>query len=154
MLMIGNTNVRDYIKMIESKNKIQQKFFDKQENKILQLLSTQQPKDEKKTQDIGNKLRGGIKLSASELDYLSRHEPNLYIKAIRVDKERRDIEQKIKSCKSKEEYNALRMSSIGNVSGEKDSDMCVMRTMAISDTFSKNEFSKKEKKSKLKDIVN
>ena len=56
---------------------------------------------------IGSKLKSGQKLSASELQFLQKHSPELFEKAVKVAKEREQYEKKLKRCRSKEEVQRL-----------------------------------------------
>ena len=52
---------------------------------------------------IMQKLKSGKPLTSEELEYLRLHNPDLYRSAIRVETERKALQSRLKSCKSKEE---------------------------------------------------
>lgn len=54
-------------------------------------------------QKIMQKLKMGKKLDAEELEYLRLHCPEMYRSAIRVETERKALQSRLKSCRSKEE---------------------------------------------------
>lgn len=63
--------------------------------------------------EIKTKLQNGYELSTSELEYLRENAPDLYKEAMRMIALAKEIEAKLKECKSKEEY-ARAQSEINN----------------------------------------
>ena len=53
--------------------------------------------------EISAKLQNGLELSPSELDYLRQNAPDLYKEAVRMIALRKEIEERLERCKSKEE---------------------------------------------------
>ncbi|WOO36877.1 hypothetical protein R2R35_24315 [Anaerocolumna sp. AGMB13020] len=59
--------------------------------------------EKRKAEKIGQKLNAGKKLSTSEMDFLRRTNPELYMKALRIQMKREMVESSLKNCKSKQE---------------------------------------------------
>jgi len=76
---------------------------------------------EKYLNKIISKLKRGKKLSNSELNYLSVHEPRLYMTALRVRQQKEALKQRLKNCHSKQEAQEVIDSATGSV-GKKDPD--------------------------------
>lgn len=70
---------------------------------------------------LGAKVRAGKKLTCEELNYIRVHMPELYAKALRMMTKRQAVEQAFKSCKSKQEVDAVLSAQMLAV-GEKDVD--------------------------------
>lgn len=60
---------------------------------------------------IAEKIKNGIELNESELDFLEKHSPSTYQMAKEAIKVRETFLKKMKLCRSKEEVNALKLSS-------------------------------------------
>ncbi len=91
-----------------------------------------------KIQTLRAKLRVGKKLSPSEMSFLSKHAPELYNKAVRVELDRQAYKQALKNCKTRDEAKSLHrlrtIMSAGEVS-RGDSEEAEMRMNASSRTM-------------------
>jgi hypothetical protein len=95
---------------------------------------------------IMQRLDCGKELSSDELEYLRKHRPEIYEKAVQVKREREQYERDLRRCKTKDEVNALRMGktstlhgdarSAGTTAGGSGVSDVRMRAMAISDEHS------------------
>jgi hypothetical protein len=70
---------------------------------------------------IYQKARNGEKLTPSELEYIRRTNPEMYIRIKRVQMQREMLERKLKNCKSKKEVEEVYMQSMSSI-GKKDPD--------------------------------
>ena len=61
---------------------------------------------------IENKLRSGDRLSVTEKKYLRDNAPDLYEKAVKIEREREDYRKALERCKTKEEAHALHLSTM------------------------------------------
>lgn len=61
---------------------------------------------DRKVQRILNKLKSGKKLSPAELEYLEEKAPEVYKKALKITRERIQLEETMKNAKSREAVNA------------------------------------------------
>lgn len=66
----------------------------------------------KKVQSIQLKLYSGKKLSSQEMEYLRKNDPQAYEKAKSIAAERKAYEEKLKNCKTKEEVERAKLSSL------------------------------------------
>lgn len=69
------------------------------------------PKDDRSSRmeaDIELKLNAGKKLSAEEMQYLKKHNPETYQKAKNIEREREAYEKELASCKTKEEVERVK----------------------------------------------
>lgn len=79
--------------------------------------------------EIKNKLQNGLELSPSELEYLRANAPDLYKEAMRMVSLRKQIQQRLEQCKSKEEVSQAKteinsqIASECDVSGTKKCDL-------------------------------
>lgn len=67
------------------------------------------------------KARSGQKLTPDEMSFLARTNPELYRKVLRAQRIRREMESKLKNCRSKQEAQEVFASFVGSIS-EKDPD--------------------------------
>jgi len=79
--------------------------------------------EEKKVYEnkINRKIRDGNKLTQSEMDYIRRTNPTMYIHIKRVQMKREMLEKKFKHCKSKKEVDEAYRQAISGI-GKKDPD--------------------------------
>ena len=61
---------------------------------------------------IYGKLMSGQELSPSELEYLRKHSPDLYEKAVKIKQERAEYKRELANCRSKEDVERLRQSKL------------------------------------------
>ncbi|MFV0520066.1 MAG: hypothetical protein ACK5LY_07300 [Lachnospirales bacterium] len=71
----------------------------------------EQDKIDMKIQELGEKLRGGSELTDSELEFLKEYSPAMYAFAKEIESVREAFLKKMLKCDSKEEVNALKLSS-------------------------------------------
>lgn len=67
---------------------------------------------------IAAKLKRGKKLTAKEMEFLRQHNPGLYRTAMRVQLRKQQMEQQLKSCRSKAEAAEVARRSIAGISSE------------------------------------
>lgn len=67
------------------------------------------------------KARSGQKLTPDEMSFLARTNPELYRKVLRAQRIRREMESRLKNCRSKQEAQEVFSSFVGSIS-EKDPD--------------------------------
>lgn len=67
------------------------------------------------------KARSGQKLTADEMRFLARTNPELYQKVLRAQRIRREMESRLKNCRSKQEAQEVFSAFVGSIS-EKDPD--------------------------------
>lgn len=58
---------------------------------------------------IDMKLKSGQKLTAEEMEYLQKHDPQQYQKVKQIEAERENYEKELKKCKTKDEVRRVRM---------------------------------------------
>ena len=58
---------------------------------------------------IDLKLNSGKKLTAEELEYLQKHDPQKYQKVKQIEAEQKNYENELKKCKTKDEVQRVRM---------------------------------------------
>lgn len=63
----------------------------------------------KMANQIDLKLNSGKKLTAEEMEYLQKHDPQKYQKVKQMEAERKNYEQELKRCKTKDEAQRVRM---------------------------------------------
>ena len=135
--------IADYIKTAQLEQKWQQKKIEisaknsKNSNPVSAFLN---PNNDwikaKRIDDIKNKMKSGRRLSHDEKEFLRIHVPDLYEKAIKIEKERDEFRRALSNCKTKED--AWRVHSLKTlelqVKGQ-DVEFVAMRMMAILDEF-------------------
>jgi len=57
---------------------------------------------------IDGKLKAGLSLTTGELDYIRSNEPDLYQKALEIERERKQYRKELESCKTKEDVERLK----------------------------------------------
>jgi len=110
----------------------------------------------KKIEEIKNKMKAGKRLSHDEKEFLRIHAPDLYEKAMKIEKERDEFRRALAKCKTKEEAMRLKTSkslelkteaqamSVKSKDGQElgDLEFITMRMVAIFDEFA--DFAKSE----------
>ncbi len=130
-------SINDYVKSME----MQRKAMDSFKKSNAHIFGRAEEKDIGRISQIRARLSRGSELSAADLAYLKKHEPELYSKAVKIAQERKELEQKIKSCKTKEDLISLRLHKYSSLIGmdlDADVEFTGMRTMAINDVFNKH----------------
>jgi hypothetical protein len=92
--------------------------------------------DQSRVASIRSILMQGKKLRTDEMDYLQRHDPNLYDQAMRISMERRAYEDTLQFSRSKAEANRYSTYMLMQIAGQVKhgrSEELLMRTNAIQD---------------------
>lgn len=126
-LMINSVN--SYVKGIDMKNRWQQKkekadFSEdytlnerQRKNEMFKKSYMEQREndnEDKTLSAINNKIAVGSKLTPDEMKYLQVKNPTLYQKLKDIEKEKKQYEEDLKKCKTKEEVDKLKMSKISS----------------------------------------
>lgn len=92
---------------------------------------------ERKVQRILNKLRSGKKLSPGELEYLEKNAPAVYAKALKITRERVQLEERMKNAKSKEAVADVLQDALNTVDALSmgDADETMIRINQYTDAF-------------------
>lgn len=108
----------------------------------LKASSLQKTEEKEKYEErIYQKVNAGKRLTSKEMEYLRTSNPELYLKAVRIQMKRDAVENKLHNCKSKEEVEDIISFELGLVS-EKDPDREAIIN-AVQDV--KTEFKKTDK---------
>jgi len=113
MTILGCTGrIFDYAKVTHLGVKVQEK---KEEPAALSGLSEflKQHNEIKKTttlENITNKMRFGRRLTRDEMEFLKIHNPEIYVKALKIEQEREEHRRELRRCKTKEEARNLHVS--------------------------------------------
>lgn len=75
-------------------------------------------RESKKSTDIEAKLQAGGKLTAEEIEYLKKNDPEALKEYEEVQRERESYKKQLKNCKSKEEVEKLKMTKMGHYMSE------------------------------------
>lgn len=75
-------------------------------------------RESKKSTDIDTKLEAGGQLTAEEIEYLKRNDPEALKEYEEVQRERASYKKQLKNCKSKEEVEKLKMTKMGHYMAE------------------------------------
>jgi hypothetical protein len=97
--------------------------------------------EKRKAEKISQKLNAGKKLTASEMDFLRRTNPDMYMKALRIQMKREMVENSLKNCKSKKEVEEVAGLQLGMIN-DKDPDREAL-TNAVNEVV--KEFKKSDK---------
>jgi len=103
----------------------------------------------KRVGEIKNKMKAGRRLSHDEKEFLRMHAPDLYEKAMKIERERDEFRRALAKCKTKEEVQRLQASkaielqaeaqaAAANLKkgvGKDESEFIAMRMMAIFDEY-------------------
>lgn len=126
-LMINSVN--SYVKGIDMKNRWQQKkekadFSEdytlnerQRKNEMFKKSYMEQREndnEDKTLSAINNKIAVGSKLTPDEMKYLQVKNPTLYQKLKDIEKEKKQYEEDLKKCKTKEDVDKLKMSKISS----------------------------------------
>ncbi|MDR1829328.1 MAG: hypothetical protein LBQ76_01010 [Candidatus Fibromonas sp.] len=156
MYFNGIGRITDFIKTAQFEQKWQQKKIEisaansKNSDKVSAFLNPDSDWIKtKRIEDIKNKMKSGRRLSHEEKEFLRIHEPKLYEKAMKIEKERDEFRRALSNCKTKEEAMRLKTSKCLELKIEADATSCktkdggeqgdmefiAMRMMAIFDEF-------------------
>ena len=75
-------------------------------------------RESKKPADIDTKLQAGGQLTAEEIEYLKKNDPEALKEYEEVKRERESYKKQLKNCKSKEEVEKLKMTKMGHYMAE------------------------------------
>lgn len=75
-------------------------------------------RESKKPAEIDAKLQAGGKLTAEEIEYLKKNDPEALKEYEEVQRERESYKKQLKNCKSKEEVEKLKMTKMGHYMSE------------------------------------
>lgn len=120
----GIGNLGSYLKNVELQRKWQKKQQDGEfgpaasQGKQTQKSLFEVPQPDYSLDFINSKIRSGKKLSPGELEYLRQKHPEVYKKAVQLNKEREEYERRLRQCRTKEEVRALNASKISGLAGE------------------------------------
>jgi len=141
--------ITDYVRTVQLEQKWQQKKIEISAAKSEDSKRADDWIKAKRIEDIKNKMKSGRRLSFEEKEFLRIHAPDLYEKAMKIEKERDEFRRALEKCKTKEEARRLQtakalelqteaqaMSCKTKDGKEKDeSEFIAMRMMAIFDEY-------------------
>ncbi len=155
-MLLPAGSLTEFTNQIVNQQKITQKFQKQQEQNKISLFEFKES-DEQKAAKVGAikaRLQRGKELSSAEMSYLKTHAPDAYNKAVMIAAERAEMNRKIKLCKTKEEYQALKSSSIISPSSIKScEDYSAMRAAALNDVFANTKFKEKKKEREKTNVL-
>ncbi|RKP46296.1 hypothetical protein D7Z26_24795 [Cohnella endophytica] len=118
---------------------------------IQQCKDARETKDQSRLASIRNILMLGKKLRTEELDYLQRHDPNLYAQAMSLSMERQAYEDALQHSRSKadaNDYNTFKLMQIAGQLKPGGSEEQLMRVNAIQEAH--REFMRSSKYASLR----
>ena len=134
--------VRSALNLVSLDNKWQQKKQQAPTKKTEEMTADQRELQrfqeqlremrENKTPDINTKLMSGGKLTREEIEYLRKNDPQKLKEYEEIQAERESYKKQLKSCKSKEEVERLKMTRMGRY-------MSQAKTIASDSTIPKSE---------------
>ena len=80
-----------------------------------------QAEQQRKANQLGQiegKLKSGAALSSRDMEYLRKNSPQLYEKAVKIEKEREEYKRALRRCRSKEDVQKLHMRTLSQFSAE------------------------------------
>ncbi len=107
----GFTNTRSSLKAV----------LDQHREALRVSRAEDEESEKRKSEKISQKLNAGKKLTASEMDFLRRTNPEMYMKALRIQMKREMVENSLKNSKSKQEVDEVAGLQLGMING-KDPD--------------------------------
>lgn len=126
--MIISGTVRNAVKLAQLDNKWQQKKAEgnilkkdmdpqtRQINKYKEDLAKM--RESNKMSEITTKIKSGSELTPEELDYLKKNNPSAYKDYLEIQQEKENYEKELKSCKTKDEVEELRVTRLGQFAAE------------------------------------
>ena len=132
-MIIGGT-IKNSVSLASLENKWQQKKQDisngskenlTAEERELQRFQEQADSiwESRKSTDIDTKLQAGGELTAEEIEYLKKNDPEALKEYEEVQRERASYKKQLKNCKSKEEVEKLKMTKMGHYMAEAEEIM-------------------------------
>jgi len=141
MAIYGCTGcISNYVKISQIEAKSPQKKTDSAVPSVFSefLKKNNEAKKAATMECITNKIKFGKRLTHDEMEFLKIHNPDLYARAVKIEQEREEYRNALRSCKTKEEARNLQM--IRTLQPKLDSDI----KMALFDEFTEfvksNEF--------------
>lgn len=113
MTILGCTGrIFDYVKVTCLGAKAQEKKAEPAAPSGLSAFFKQHNEAKKNTtlETITNKMKFGKRLTRDEMEFLKVHSPEIYAKALKIEKEREEHRKALRSCKTKEEARNLHVS--------------------------------------------
>jgi len=134
MLPIVSGTIRSTVKLAEMDSKWQQrknsgKLLEKKDmdplaKQILQYKDDMaRMRESNKLADISAKVKAGSALTSEEIEYLQKNNPEIYREYVEVKSEKQAYERQLKSCKTKEDVERLKMTKMGSFMAEAKSVM-------------------------------
>lgn len=80
---------------------------------MTEAIDRQKELDDPEIQAIYYKVQTGKKLSAKEMEYLQKNDPEVYAKALSIQQERKAYERDLKRCKTQEDVQRLKLTQVG-----------------------------------------
>jgi hypothetical protein len=115
MTIYGYTGrIFDYVKIVQPETKEQNKKPAPVEPSGFSSF-LKQNREAKKTavlECITNKIKFGKRLTHDEMEFIKIHNPELYARAVKIEKEREEHRRALKSCKTKEEARNLHIAKV------------------------------------------
>jgi hypothetical protein len=140
--------ITDYVRTAQLEQKWQQKKIELSAAKSEDSKRADDWIKTKRIDDIKNKMKAGRRLSHDEKEFLRIHAPDLYEKAMKIERERDEFRRALAKCKTKEEARRLQtakalelqteaqaMSNSKDGKAKDESKFIAMRMMAIFDEF-------------------
>lgn len=125
MLPIIVGTVRNTVNLAVMDNKWQQKkesgrIFEKeltpQQRQIEQFKEDlKKMRENNELASIANKMKSGDKLTAEELEYLQRNNPELYRQYVEIQQEKEAYKRELESCKTKDEVEKVRINKMNGL---------------------------------------
>jgi len=153
--------ITNYVKNVQLEQKWQQKKFEMSGDKSKETGGVNDWIKAKRIGDIKNKMKSGKRLSFEEKEFLRVNAPDLYEKAIKIEKERDEFRRALEKCKTKEEAMRVQTSKTLELQTEAqamsckfkdgqerdESEFIAMRMMAIFDEYA--DFTKSKEYSEM-----
>jgi len=153
--------ITNYVKNVQLEQKWQQKKFEMSGDKSKETGGVNDWMKAKRIGDIKNKMKSGKRLSFEEKEFLRVNAPDLYEKAMKIEKERDEFRKALEKCKTKEEAMRVQTSKALELQTEAqamsckfkdgqerdESEFIAMRMMAIFDEYA--DFTKSKEYSEM-----
>jgi len=141
--------ITNYVKTAQLEQKWQQKKIEMAGEKSKSANEINDWKKAKRIEEIKNKMKSGKRLSFEEKEFLRVNAPDLYEKAMKIEKERDEFRRALEKCKTKEEAQRLQAAKALELQTEAQAMSCklkdgkerdenefmAMRMMAIFDEY-------------------
>lgn len=127
LLPIISGTIRNTVKLAELDNKWQQKKksgflkqnMDAETRQIMQYKEDlEKMRESNQMAAIDAKLKSGKRLTQEEIDYLKKNNPTAYQNYLEVQQEKESYKRKLKSCKTKDDVDELKVTELGNMAAQ------------------------------------